>query len=101
MDNTQKKQPMSKAERKRKERQRKLAAMTDEERKIFKSKENKRRSELRRKQLSSMSKADLDACMKKDTARKKKTVTPIIPEPTEMCYGKLLKKSLNFLPNSP
>ena len=74
MDNTQKKQPMSKAERKRKERQRKLAAMTDEERKIFKSKENKRRSELRRKQLSSMSKADLDAYKKKDTARKKKTV---------------------------
>ena len=89
--------------------------MTDEEKTEFKSKENKRRTELRRKQLSSMSKADLDTCMKKDAAKKKKTVTPIIPEPTEMCkdvtpfshnrskqsYGKVLKKSLNFLPNSP
>ena len=42
------KQPMSSAERKRKERQRKLAAMTDEERKEFKSKENNRRSEMKR-----------------------------------------------------
>ena len=42
------KQPMSSAELKRKERQRKLAAMTDEERKEFKSKENKRRSEMKR-----------------------------------------------------
>ena len=75
---------MSSAERKRKEKQRKLAAMTDEERKEFKSKENKR-SEMRRKQLSSMSKADLDAYRRKDTARKKKTVNPTTPEPTEMC----------------
>ena len=89
--------------------------MTEEERKEFKSKENKRRIELRRKQLSSMSKADLDACWKKDTARKKKTVNPTIPEPTEMCkdvtplshqrskqsYGKALKKSLNSFPSSP
>ena len=30
MDNTQKKQPMSSAEQKKKERQRKLSAMTDE-----------------------------------------------------------------------
>ena len=43
-----------------------------------------RRSELRRKQLSSMSKADLDAYRIKDAARKKKTVNPITPEPTEM-----------------
>ena len=107
MDNTQKKQPMSSAERKKKERQRRLAAMTDEERKEFKSKENKRRSELRRKQLSSMSKADLDAY-------RKKTVNPAIPELTEMCkdvtplshyrskqsYGKALKKNLNSLPSS-
>ena len=64
---------MSKAEQKRKERQRKLAAMTDEERKEFKSKEYKRSIELR-KQLSSMSKADLDAYRKRDTARKKKPV---------------------------
>ena len=106
---------MSNAEQKRKERQRKLAAMTDEEKKKFKSKENKRRSEMRRKQLSSMSKADLDACRKKDAARKKKTVNPRTPEPTEMCkdvtplshyrskesYGKTLKKSLNSLPSSP
>ena len=106
---------MSNAEQKGKERQRKLAAMTDEEKKKFKSKENKRRSEMRRKQLSSMSKADLDACRKKDTARKKKTTNPTIPEPTEMCrdvtplshymskqsYEKTLKKSLNSLPNSP
>ena len=75
---------MSKAEQKRKERQRKLAAMTDEERKEFKSKEYKRSIELR-KQLSSMSKADLDAYRKRDTARKKKTVNQTIPEPTEMC----------------
>ena len=89
--------------------------MTDEERKEFKSKENKRRSELRRKQLSSMSKADLDACRKKDAARKEKTVNLTIPEPTEMCkdvtslshyrskqsYGKTLKKNLNSLPSSP
>ena len=110
MSNTQKKQPMSSAERKRK----KLAAMTDEERKEFKSKENKRRSELRREQLSSMSKADLDAYRKKDTDRKI-TVNPTTPEPTELCkdvtplshyrskqsYGKALKKSLNSLPSSP
>ena len=75
---------MSSAEQKRKEKQRKLAAMTDEERKEFKSKENKR-SEMRRKQLSSMSKADLDAYRRKDTARKKKTVNPTTPEPIEMC----------------
>ena len=75
---------MSSAERKRKEKQRKLAAMTDEERKEFKSKENKR-SEMRRKQLSSMSNADLDAYRRKDTARKKKTVNPATPEPIEMC----------------
>ena len=101
---------MSSAERKRK----KLAAMTDDERKEFKSKENKRRSESRRKQLSSMSKADLDAYRKKDTGRKK-TVNPTTPEPTELCkyvtplshyrskqsYGKALKKSLNSLPSSP
>ena len=106
---------MSSAERKRKERQRKRAEMTDEEKKEFKSKENKRRSELRRKQLSSMSKADLDACRKKDAARKKKTVNPTIPGPTEMrkdvtplnhyrskqSYGKASKKSLNSLPRSP
>ena len=42
--------------------------MTDEERKEFKSKENKRRCDLRRKQLSSMSKVDLDAYRKKDAA---------------------------------
>ena len=72
MDNTQKKQPMSSAERKKTERQRKLAAMTDEEWKEFKSKENKRRSELRRKQLSSLSKTDLGACRKKNAAKKKK-----------------------------
>ena len=114
MDNTQKKQPMSSAERKRKERQRKLAAMTDNERKEFKSKENKRRSELRRKQLSSMSKADLHAYRKKDAARKKKIINRTVPEPTGMCkdvtplshyrskqyYGKTLK-SLNSLPSSP
>ena len=101
---------MSSAEWKRK----KLAAMTDDERKEFKSKENKRRSESRRKQLSSMSKADLDAYRKKDTGRKK-TVNPTTPEPTELCkyvkplshyrskqsYGKALKKSLNSLPSSP
>ena len=106
---------MSSAERKSKERQRKLDSMTEEERKEFKSKVNKRRIELRRKQLSSMSKADLDACWKKDTARKKKTVNPTIPEPTEMCkdvtplshyrskqsYGETLKKSLNSLTSSP
>ena len=40
MDNTQKKQTMSSAGQKRKERQRKLATMTDKERKEFKSKEN-------------------------------------------------------------
>ena len=83
MDSTQKKQPMSSAERKKTERQRKLAAMTDEERKEFKSKENKRRSEFTRKQLDSMSKADLDAYRKKDAVRKK-TVNPTTPEPTEM-----------------
>ena len=62
-----------------------------------------------------MSKAYLDACRKKDAARKKKTVNPRTPEPTEMCkdvtplshyrskesYGKTLKKSLNSLPSSP
>ena len=74
MDNTQKKQPKCSAEQKRKARQRKLAAMTDEERKEFKLRENKRRSELRRKHLSSMSTANLDAYRKKDAARKKKTV---------------------------
>ena len=115
MDITQKKQPMSSAEQERKERQRKLTAMTDGGRKVFKSKENKRRSEVRRKQLNSMSKADLDADRKKDAARKKKTVNPATPEPTKMCkdvtplshyrskqsYGKALKKSLNSLSNSP
>ena len=54
MDNTKKKQPMSRAGQKRKERQRKLTAMTDEERKEFISKENKRRGKLRRKQLYSV-----------------------------------------------
>ena len=54
--------------------------MTDDERKEFKSKENKRRSESRRKQLSSMSKADLDAYRKKDTGRKK-TVNPTTQSP--------------------
>ena len=34
--------------------------------------------------MSIMSKADLDVCRKKDAARKKKTVNPTIPEPTEM-----------------
>ena len=62
-----------------------------------------------------MTKADLDACRKKDAARKKKTVNPKIPEPTEMCkdvtplshyrskqsYKKALKKSLDSLPSSP
>ena len=61
-----------------------------------------------------MSKADLDAYRKKDAARKKKTVDPTAPEPTEMCkdvtplsqyrrrqsYGNVLK-SLNSLPSSP
>ena len=89
--------------------------MTDEERKEFKSKENKRRSELRRKQLSSMSKVHLDAYRKREAARKKKTVNPTTPEPTEMCkdvtplshyrskqsYRKALKKSLNSLRSSP
>ena len=84
MDNTKKKQPMGSVEQKKKERQRKLATTTDEERKEFKSKENKRRSELRRNQLSSMSKADLDAYRKKDATRKK-TFNPTTPEPTEMC----------------
>ena len=65
--------------------------------------------------LSSTSKEDLDACRKKDAARKEKTVNPTIPESTEMCrdvtplshyrskqsYGKTLKKSLNSLPSSP
>ena len=115
MDNTQNKQPMSSAEQKRKERQIKLAAMTDEESKESKAKESKRRKELRRKQLSSMGKADLDACRKKDAARRKKTVNPTIPESTEICkdvtplshyrskqsYGKALKKNLNSLPSSP
>ena len=32
-----------------------------------------------------MSKADLDAYRRKDTARKKKTVNPTTPEPIEMC----------------
>ena len=99
---------------KRKRGRRNWPAMTDEERKEFKSKENKRRSELRREQLSSMSKADLDAYRKKDTDRKI-TVNPTTPEPTELCkdvtplshyrskqsYGKALKKSLNSLPSSP
>ena len=101
---------MSSTKRKRKERQRKLAAMTDEERKEFKLKENKRRRELRRKQLSSMSKADLDAYMKKDKARKKKTVNPTTPASgvtrlshyrSKQSHGKALKKSLNSLPSSP
>ena len=66
--------------------------------------ENKRRS-----------KVDLDAYRRKDAARKKKTVNPTTPEPTEICkdvtplsynrskqsYGKALKKSLNSLPSSP
>ena len=65
--------------------------------------ENKRRS-----------KVDLDAYRRKDAARKKKTVNPTTPEPTEICkdvtplsynrskqsYGKALKKSLNSLPSS-
>ena len=85
MDNIKKKQPMSSEEGKMKERQRKLASMTDEERKDFKPKENRRRSELRRKQLSSLSKANLHAYRLKDAARKKKTVNPTTPEPIEMC----------------
>ena len=106
---------MSSAEKEKKEKQRKLAAMTDEKRKEFKSKESKIRSELKRKQLSSMSKADLNAYMKNDTGRKKKTVNPGIPEPIKLCkditllshyrnkqsYGKGLKKSLNSLPSFP
>ena len=83
---------MSSAEQKRKERQRKLATMTDKERKEFKSKENESKSELRRKQLSSMSKADLDAYRNKDAARKKKTVNPTTPEPTK--YAKMLQLSV-------
>ena len=79
-----------------------------------KTSNRKRRSELRKKQLSSMSKTDLDAYRKNDAARKK-TVNPTTPDPTEMCedvtplshyrskqfYGKLLKKSLNSLSSSP
>ena len=76
---------MSSAEWKRKERERKLAEITDEERNEFKSKENKRRSELRMKYLSSMSKVDLDAYRKKDSTRKKKTVNPTTLEHTEVC----------------
>ena len=89
--------------------------MTDEERKEFKSKENKRRCDVRRKQLSSMSKVDLDAYRKKDAAIKKKTVNATTAELTEMCkdvtplshyrseqsYDKTLKKSLNTLLSSP
>ena len=80
-----------------------------------KSEENKRRSELRRKQLSIMSKADLNGYSKKDEARQKNTVNPKTSEPIEICkdvtplshyrskqsYGKALKKSLNSLPSSP
>ena len=89
--------------------------MTDEERKEFKSKENKRRCDVRRKQLSSMSKVDLDAYRKKDAAIKKKTVNATTAELTEMSkdvtplshyrseqsYDKTLKKSLNTLLSSP
>ena len=99
---------------KKKERQRKLSAMTNEERKEFKSKENKRKGEATRKPLSSISKADIDVYRKKDGARKKKTVNPTTPEPTEMwkdvttlshcrskqSYRKALKKGLNSLPSS-
>ena len=85
---------MSNAERKRKERQRKLAAMTDEERKEFKSKENKRRSEMRRKQLNSMSKADLDAYRRKDATRKKKTVNPTAPDQSPLKCSKILHLSV-------
>ena len=46
---------------------------------------NRKKTRERRKQLSSMSKADLDAYRKKDAARKKKTVNPTIPELTKMC----------------
>ena len=69
---------------KKKERQRKLSAITNEERKEFKSKENKRKGEARRNPLSSISKADIGAYRKKDAARKKKTLNATTPEPTEM-----------------
>ena len=99
---------------KKKERQRKLSAITNEERKEFKSKENKRKGESRRKPLSSISKADIGAYRKKDAARKKKTVNATTPEPTEMwkdvttlshcrskqSYRKALKKGLNSLASS-
>ena len=76
---------------------------------------NRKKTRERRKQLSSMSKEDLDAYKKKDAARKKKTVNPTITKPTEMykdvtplshyrskqSYGKTLKKSLNSLLSSP
>ena len=74
-----------------------------------------RRCELRRKHLSSMSKADLGSYRKKDTNRKKKTVNATTSEPIEMykdvtglshyrskqSFGKTLKESLNSLPSSP
>ena len=99
---------------KKKERQRKLSAITNEERKEFKSKENKRKGEARRKPLSSISKADIGAYRKKDAARKRKTVNATTPEPTEMwkdvttlshcrskqSYRKALKKGLNSLASS-
>ena len=67
--------------------------MTDEERKEFKSKENKR-SEMRRKQLSSISKADLDACRRKDATRKKKTVNPTAPDQSPLKCSKILHLSV-------
>ena len=68
--------------------------MTDEERKEFKSKENKRRSEMRRKQLNSMSKADLDAYRRKDATRKKKTVNATAPDQSPLKCSKILHLSV-------
>ena len=111
---SQKKQPMSSAERKSKQRNKDLAAMNEDQLKEFRASESKRRSKPRKKQLAKMSKEELDAYRKRDSERKKKksTSTTSTPEPcssstplnhyrSKQSFSKALNKTLDSLPKSP
>ena len=69
---SQKKQPMSSAERKSKQRNKDLAAMNEDQLKEFRASESKGKSELQKNQLANMSKEELDTYRKRDSERKKK-----------------------------
>ena len=110
------KRAMTSAERKQNERRRKLERMSEDEKKEHRIQENKRRCELRKKQLQNMTKEQLGEYQRKDRDRKKKKVlldkslnesAETIPIEEESPYrsrqsmGKALKRGFNALPYSP